>query len=108
MEMALPGNRRRGRPKWRWLECVASDVQNVGALGNDAYENGVLEKDGVGHSDLIWKWKQPGEEDDTLLSDLTIFSYLPVPYVMTENDVKLSWSFTFDTGNLLTNFLDKC
>ena len=35
--LARPGNRTRDRPKRRWLNCVANDMQNVGVVSEDVY-----------------------------------------------------------------------
>ena len=35
MEMELPGKRRRGRPKRRFLDVVKEDMGEVGAKGRD-------------------------------------------------------------------------
>ena len=35
MEMAVPGIRKRGRPKRRWMDLVREDMERVGAKEED-------------------------------------------------------------------------
>ena len=35
IEMAIPGKRKRGRPKRRWLDIVRKDMEMVGAREGD-------------------------------------------------------------------------
>ena len=37
MKLALPENSSRGRPKGRWLDCMANGMQPVGAVGRDVH-----------------------------------------------------------------------
>ena len=36
MNMALPGKRKRGRPKRRWCDNIKEDLEEIGAAGDDA------------------------------------------------------------------------
>ena len=35
MEIAIPGKRKRGRPKRRWMDLVSEDMKMVGAMEGD-------------------------------------------------------------------------
>ena len=62
MKLALPGNRRQGRPNWGWLDHVASDMQNVGIVGEDMFKRSTG-GDHVCHSNSTWKREQLVEEE---------------------------------------------
>ena len=38
LEMAVPGRRRRGRPKRRWMDVMREDMEKVGAVEGDAVD----------------------------------------------------------------------
>ena len=42
MRLALPGNKSWEKPEWRWLDFLASDMQSIGAIGEDVYDGGAL------------------------------------------------------------------
>ena len=38
LEMAVPGRRRRGRPKRRWMDVMREDMEKAGAVEGDAVD----------------------------------------------------------------------
>ena len=58
MELALSGNRRRGRPKQRWLECVMCKMLELWGGVRRHVRQGMLEGDGAWYSDPTWKREQ--------------------------------------------------
>jgi len=44
LEMAVPGRRRRGRPKLRWMDCVKKDLEELKAKEEDALDREIWRK----------------------------------------------------------------
>ena len=59
LEMEVPGRRKRGRPRKRWLDVVREDMESVGVVEEDVVKRGV--KTHCGDPEL---GKPKGKEED--------------------------------------------
>ena len=50
LEMEVPGRRKRGRPRKRWLDVVREDMESVGVV-----EKNVVKQRGVEEEDALWR-----------------------------------------------------
>ena len=41
MEMAIPGKRKRGKPKNRWIDLVRKDIETVGAREEEEVDRAI-------------------------------------------------------------------
>ena len=60
-ELVLPGTRRGGRPKERWLDWIVgpNNMQNVGAMGKDMYNRERWRRvvSATASPMNVWKWE---------------------------------------------------
>ena len=63
MEMELPGKRKRGRPKRRFLDVVKEDIREVGAKETDVEDRTVWRK--IIRCDYPERRERPKREEET-------------------------------------------